>query len=220
MRLRIFEQRYLDMVKSCLRNKTPFGIVAIAPEKTNKPDGNLPFASVGTIINIIEADVTTIGLIMINCIGQQRIKIHSFEQQSDGLIIGNLSEISNDLEIPIPDDLKIVSFRLQRLIESFSNHGELTNDIPIAKPYQYNDASWVSNRWVELLDLPLLDKQRLMQLDSPIVRLELIYDLLDLPSTRSRSKKKNAVDATNAIEINQKEIPTKSFACKTTPDVA
>lgn len=185
MRLRIFEQRYLDMVKSCLRNKTSFGIVAIVPEKTTKSDSNLPFASIGTVMNIINADVTTIGLMMITCIGQHRIKIHSLSQQADGLLIGNLSKISNDLEIPIPDDLKIVSFRLQRLIESFSIQGELPSEVPIAKPYQYNDASWVSNRWVELLDLPLLDKQRLMQLDSPIVRLELIYDLLDLSDIQS-----------------------------------
>jgi len=185
MRLRIFETRYLDMVKSCLRNKTSFCIVAIAPEKTAKPDSKLPFASMGTLMNITHADVTTVGLMMIDCIGQHRIKIHSFTQQADGLLIGNLSDISNDLEIPIPDDLKILSSRLQRLIESFSNQGVLPSDTPIAKPYQYNDASWVSNRWVELLDLPLLEKQRLMQLDSPIVRLELIYDLLDLSYIQS-----------------------------------
>lgn len=185
MRLQIFEPRYLDMVKSCLRNKTSFGIIAVAPEKTEKPDSNRPFASVGTLMNITNADVTTVGLIMIDCIGQYRIKIHSFTQQADGLLIGNLSDISNDLQMPIPDDLKIVSSRLQRLIESFSNQGVLPSDVPIAKPYQYNDASWVSNRWVELLDLPLLEKQRLMQLDSPIVRLELIYDLLDLSYIQS-----------------------------------
>jgi Lon protease-like protein len=185
MRLRIFEPRYLDMVKSCLRNKTSFGIVAVFPEKTTKQDGNLPFASIGTIMNITNADVTTVGLMMIDCIGQHRIKIQSFTQQANGLVIGNLSDISNDLEIPIPDDLKIVSSRLQRLIESFPNQGVLPSDIPIAQPYQYNDASWVSNRWVELLELPLLEKQRLMQLDSPIVRLELIYDLLDLSYIQS-----------------------------------
>lgn len=180
MRLRIFEARYLDMVKNCLRNKTSFCIVAVAPEKTATPNKQLPFASIGTLMNISNADVTTVGLMMIDCIGQHRIKIHSFTQQADGLVIGNLSDITNDCGVPIPDDLKILSSRLQKLIESFANQGVLPSDIPIAKPYQYNDASWVSNRWVELLELSLLEKQRLMQLDSPIVRLELIHDLLDL----------------------------------------
>jgi Lon protease-like protein len=64
------------------------------------------------------------------------------------------------------------------LLESLPSQGVLPADIHIVENYQFNDASWVSNRWVELLDLSLLEKQRLMQLDSPIVRLELIYDIL------------------------------------------
>lgn len=45
-------------------------------------------------------------------------------------------------------------------------------------PYKLDDTNWFVNRWVELLDLSLLEKQRLMQLHSPIVRLELIQDVL------------------------------------------
>lgn len=180
MQLRIFEPRYLDMVKNCLKNNTAFCLVAVAPEATAQPNNKLPFASVGTVMKISHADVTTVGLMMIDCVGQHRIKIHSFTQQADGLLIGDISDIANDREIAIPDDLNILSTRLQNLIESFADQGVLPSDIPIAKPYQYHDASWVANRWVELLELPLLEKQRLMQLDSPIVRLELIHDLLDL----------------------------------------
>ena len=181
MRLRIFEPRYLDMVKNCLKNNSAFCLVAAAPEKTTRPDNKLPFASIATVMKISHADVTTVGLMMIDCIGQHRVKIHSFTQQADGLLIGDISDISNDCEIAIPYDLQILSTRLQNLIESFADQGVLPGDIPIAKPYQYQDAAWVANRWVELLELPLLEKQRLMQLDSPIVRLELLHDLLDLP---------------------------------------
>jgi Lon protease-like protein len=175
MRLRIFEPRYLDMVKNCLRNNSAFCLVAAAP------DNKLPFASIGTVMKISHADVTTAGLMMIDCIGQHRIKIHSYSQQADGLLIGDISDIANDCEIAIPDDLQILSTRLQNLIESFADQGVSPSDIPIVKPYQYHDAAWVANRWVELLELALLEKQRLMQLDSPIVRLELLHDLLDLP---------------------------------------
>jgi len=175
MRLRIFEPRYLDMVKNCLRNNSAFCIVAAAP------DNKLPFASIGTVMKISHADVTTVGLMMIDCIGQHRIKIHSFTQQADGLLIGDISDIANDCEIAITVDLQILSTRLQKLIESFADQGVSPSDFPIVKPYQYHDAAWVANRWVELLELPLLEKQRLMQLDSPIVRLELLHDLLDLP---------------------------------------
>ena len=178
MPLRIFEARYLDMVKNCLRNKTSFAIVAAMPDGVTNLESNFPFADVGTLVNIVDADVTTVGLMTIHCIGQQRLKIHSFTQQTDGLVIGDVSDIANDIELPIPEDLKIISTSLQRLLESLPSQGVLPADIPIVEPYQFNDASWVSNRWVELLDLSLLEKQHLMQLDSPIERLELIYDIL------------------------------------------
>ena len=40
------------------------------------------------------------------------------------------------------------------------------------------DCGWVANRWCELLPVPLELKQRLMQLDNPLVRLELVGDIL------------------------------------------
>lgn len=177
--LRIFEARYLDMIKSCLRDKTSFGIVAVLPDAKNDKLDNLPLASVGTVMEILDADVTTVGIILVSCRGSNRFNIHDFSIQANGLVVGEVSDIDNDLPIPIPDDLKVVSENLQHLIKSLPLQGLSEDDIPFAKPYEFNDASWVSNRWVELLDLPLIQKQRLMQIDSPIVRLELIYDALN-----------------------------------------
>ena len=179
MNLRIFEARYLDMIKTCLRNKTGFGIVAALPDTNSNKSSLLPFASVGTVLDILDADVTTVGLILVNCRGRHRININGFTIQPDGLVIGDVLDIDNDLQVPIPDDLKILSENLQHLIKSLQLKGISEKDIPIFKPYDYNDAAWVSNRWVELLDLPMIQKQRLMQIDSPIVRLELIYDALN-----------------------------------------
>ena len=45
-------------------------------------------------------------------------------------------------------------------------------------PYQLDDCAWVANRWCELLSLPTHLKQGLMQLDSPLLRLELVGDFL------------------------------------------
>ena len=179
MNLRIFEPRYLDMTKTCLRENTSFGIVAVLPETKTDMTGHLPFASVGTVVDILDADVSKGDLIMISCQGSNRIKVNGFTIQEDGLVIGEVSNIDNDLQIPIPDDLKKVSENLKRLIESLPEQGISERDIPIMKPYEYEDATWVSNRWVELLDISLIDKQRLMQIDSPIVRLELINDAIN-----------------------------------------
>lgn len=179
MNLRIFEPRYLDMTKACLRENTSFGIVAVLPETKTDMTNHLPFASIGTLVDILDADVSKKDLIMISCQGSNRIKINGFTIQEDGLIIGEVSNINNDLQIPIPDDLKKTSENLKHLIESLPDQGILERDIPIMKPYEYENATWVSNRWVELLDIPLITKQRLMQIDSPIVRLELINDAIN-----------------------------------------
>lgn len=175
--LKIFEARYLDMVKDCLRNQTSFAVVSVLPEGTTDPDGNFPFADVGTLFNIVEADVDTVGLMLIRCVGQHRVKVESFEQQSDGLLIGQVSDISNDVDMAIPDDLKVSSEILRQLLEQLMAQNTPYEKLPMM-PYKLDDTAWVANRWVELLDLPLLEKQRLMQLDSPIVRLELIQDVL------------------------------------------
>ena len=185
MPLRIFEARYLDMVKNCLRNSSYFAIVTVLPEGQTDTEGHLPFANVGTLMKIIEADVTTVGLMMIRCVGHHRIKVEAFSQQADGLLIGDVIDIANDVALTIPEDLAITRSNLEYLLESLPAQGVVPEDIPVIKPYQFDDASWVANRWIELLDLPLLQKQRLMQLDSPILRLELIHDILDADLSKS-----------------------------------
>ena len=170
------------MVRTCLRNKSSFAVVTALPEGETYPEGNFPFANVGTLVDIVDADVTTVGLMMIRCVGQRRVNVDSYTQQKDGLLIGEVTHIANDLELPIPEDLQITSIGLQRLLESLPEQNISAENLPVIEPYKFDDASWVANRWVELLDLPLLQKQRLMQLDSPILRLELIHDILDAGS--------------------------------------
>jgi len=170
------------MVRNCLRNKSSFAVVTVLPEGETDLQGNFPFANVGTLLDIVDADVTTVGLMMIRCVGQRRVKIDSFTQQKDGLLIGEVSEIANDLELPIPEDLQMTSIGLKRLLESLPEQNISIENLPVIEPYKFEDAAWVANRWIELLDLPLLQKQRLMQIDSPILRLELIHDILDAGS--------------------------------------
>lgn len=185
MPLRIFEARYLDMVKNCLRNKSSFAIVTVLPEAETDPNEVFPFANIGTLFEIKEADVTTVGLMTIRCVGHHRVKVNSFTQQADGLFIGEVVDIANDIALAVPDDLEIISSSLKRLLQTLPDQGILPIDMPMIEPYHFDDASWVSNRWVELLNLPLIQKQRLMQLNSPLVRLELIHDILAEDTSKS-----------------------------------
>ena len=176
--MRIFEARYLDMVSKCLRNNSLFGVVTVVPEVEGDEDGTVPFARVGTSMKIVDADVETLGLIMIRCVGQYRFSVDTVAQQKDGLIIGEVEDVANDLSLTIPENLKTTSKSLQKLIESFAEQQLSEEQIPILQPYKFEDCAWVANRWLELIDMPLVQKQRLMQLDSPLLRLELIQDIL------------------------------------------
>lgn len=186
--LRIFEARYLDMVRACLRNKTSFGVVAVyaenSPKNSIKYDDSLeqksvlPFANVGTSFTILDADVTEPGLINVHCLGKQRFSVKSALQQKDGLWIGEVEDIANDGNMPIPDDLQTTKIHLQKLIEAITCQDIKELDMPIGKPYKLNDCAWVANRWCEIINMPLIQKQRMLELDSPLVRLELIQDIL------------------------------------------
>jgi Lon protease-like protein len=46
-------------------------------------------------------------------------------------------------------------------------------------PFAWTDSGWLANRWAELLPLPLATRQQLMSLDNPLLRLELVCDLLE-----------------------------------------
>ena len=177
--LKIFETRYLDMVRNCLRNNSSFAIVTILPEGETDTEGNFPFANVGTLVNIIDAEVPAVGLMMIRCVGQHRVQIDSFAQQADGLLIGEVRDIPNDLPMPIPEDLNLSIRILEQLLDSLNDQKLSPSNMPTVESYQFKNASWVANRWIETLDLPLVQKQRLMQMESPILRLELIQDFLE-----------------------------------------
>lgn len=176
--LRIFEMRYLDMVRTCLRNKSSFGVVSVIADATSDLKGELPFANVGTSFTIIDADVTEPGLMNIRCLGQKRFRVKSALQQDDGLWLSEVEDIEDDAVMAIPEDLKMTQEYMQQLIESLSEQDIAEEHLPFIKPFKVNDCAWVANRWCEILGMPLIQKQRMLELDSPLVRLELVQDLL------------------------------------------
>src|SRR5690606_11400275 len=75
--LRIFEARYLDMVRDCFRNDSEFGVVAAIDGASR----HFPFCEVGTAVRIIDFEVPEIGLINIRCLAAQRFRVHAASQQ-------------------------------------------------------------------------------------------------------------------------------------------
>jgi len=179
--LRIFEVRYLDMIGKCHKAGAPFGVVTLAQgAEVRRPGGGAEvFHSVGTLATITALQTPQPGLMTIRCHGEQRFCISRSMQLKHGLWIADVGRLEDDLTVPVPDDLKATADALERLLESLKARQTAENaPPPLQGPMRLDDCGWLANRWCEILPLPLELKQRLMQLDNPLVRLELVNDIL------------------------------------------
>lgn len=177
--LRIFEVRYLDMIGKCHRAGAPFGIVSL----TQGPEVRVPgvqeaFCDVGTLATITELATPQAGLLQIRCTGAQRFRISRRERLKHGLWVAEVQRIDDDMTVPIPDDLQGTADALRQLIQALQLREPAPAPMPLQEPWQLDNCGWVANRWCELLPLPLELRQRLMALENPLVRLELVSDLL------------------------------------------
>lgn len=186
--LQIFEVRYLDMIKKCRIAGAPFGIVSLTEgSEVRKPGGepsgdgfaNELFNNVGTLASITEMSSPQPGLLVIRCEGTHRFDITHREKLKHGLWIANVTRLDDDQTVPIPEDLIGVANALGKLIRSLQARGVPEDQMPLQPPYLLEDCGWVANRWCELLPIPPELKQRLMVLDNPLVRLELVSDILE-----------------------------------------
>ena len=80
---------------------------------------------------------------------------------------------ADPLRVPGPAVLPTVQ-ALAGAIKALREQGQT----PFAEPYQLDDAGWVANRWCELLPVTLAAKQKLMELDDPVIRLSLVDGFL------------------------------------------
>ena len=179
--LRVFEVRYLDMVRKCHQPGAPFGVVALTQgsevRRAGAPDEQ--FHDVGTLAVIEQLASPQPGLITLVCKGTERFRITQRNHLVHGLWIASVSQLDRDLSIPIPEDLKKTATALTQVLHTLHARDALNPAAKLPTPEQLADCGWVANRWCELLPVPMELKQRLMELDNPRVRLELVGDVLE-----------------------------------------
>ena len=186
--LQIFEVRYLDMIGKCHKNGTPFGVVSLTrgtevrrlnAEPSGEAFANEAFQSMGTLATITDYATPQPGLMVVRCTGTQRFKISRSEKLKHGLWVADVTLLADDLFVPIPDDLQPAADALKKLILTLQEREVPAEQMPILTPYRFDDCGWVANRWCELLPIPVALKQQFMELDNPLLRLELVNDILD-----------------------------------------
>lgn len=177
--LRIFEVRYLDMIGKCHKAGAPFGVVSLTQgSEVRVPGGTEGFAQVGTLATITALESPQPGLLVIRAQGEQRFRIRTSQQLRHGLWVADVERVPSDMAVQVPEDLKPTAVALGRLIDSLQQQSGSEGEMPLQPPFHLTDCAWVANRWCELLPLSPQLKQRLMELDNPLVRLELVSDVL------------------------------------------
>jgi uncharacterized protein len=177
--LRVFEVRYLDMISKCRKAGAPFGVVSLTEgNEVRQPGVHEAFAKVGTLASIEDFEQPQPGLMLVRAVGTQRFRITSSDQLKHGLWVADVERLPADMAVTVPDDLKPAADALERLIQSLQLKPANPGPMPLQPPWRLTDCGWVANRWCELLPVPVALKQRLMELDNPLVRLELVSDVL------------------------------------------
>jgi Lon protease-like protein len=167
--LRIFEQRYMDMAKDCLREELPFGVCLIrSGEEVGAPATP---EDVGCLARIVQWDMQQLGLLQITARGEARFRIRERWALPNGLTRARVDPIPAERDAPLPDEF-LACARLLRLV--IEEHGART----IEAPFRFDSSSWVSARLCEILPVPLAAKQKLMELADSRERLEILQKFL------------------------------------------
>ena len=167
--LRIFETRYVDMVRRCLREHQGFGVVLIR-EGREVGGAEIDTFEVGTSAEITDFHQLSDGFLGLSCLGNQRFRIEKRSRQADGLHVGEVTWLEGEphLEVPprharLPKLLRTVLPQLGEVYEGFD--------------MRLDDAAWVGHRLAEILPIPLTEKQTYLEIDDPIERLDRLAPL-------------------------------------------
>jgi Lon protease-like protein len=168
--LRIFEQRYLTMVRDCARNDTGFGVCliregeeAVSPVKT---------AQVGTHAQIVDWYTLEDGLLGVSATGTVRFETENVWQEDDGLFRAQVRVLTETPECTVPEAFSVLSDVLGRFMDKVSHQ------YPDYVPEKLLDAAWLGYRLSELLPLAGIEKQHLLELSDPLERLQSLLDIL------------------------------------------
>lgn len=175
--MRIFEQRYMDMVTTCFKESGTFGICLIAKGEEVARAGAAPTTpqEVGTLAHIADWDMQQLGVLNIVAQGGDRFRILHQWVEPSGLLRGEV-ELYEPLPVqPIPGAYARLVPLLRAII------ADMTDAAPNApaKPHQFFDAGWLGMRYAEVLPIPLVAKQKLLEIEDSIDRLEIIFRFLD-----------------------------------------
>jgi Lon protease-like protein len=167
--LRIFETRYMDMAKECLRSSSVFGVCLIREgAEVGAPAVPEP---IGCLARIGECDMEELGILKVRAEGLERFRIVSRDVNKQGLVVGEIERIASESDGADAQGLPECADFLRKVIAGIGP-GRFN------EPFEFDDATWVSFRLAEILPLRNDVKQRLLELTDPVLRLGILHRFL------------------------------------------
>lgn len=168
--LKIFEQRYLDMAAACMKENKPFGICLIASGEETGPAAE-PHP-VGTLAEIGDWEMEQLGILQITARGGRRFRILEKRLGAAQLQEARVEIIADNGPLAMPAERQRLLPLLRRVV------GDLGPE-RMPEPHHFDDAEWVGYRITEILPVQNLAKQKLLELEDPLARLEILEKFLD-----------------------------------------
>lgn len=168
--LRVFEARYLDMVRECAREGALFGVCLLLRDE--QPGAVVAPAAVGTLARIVDFDIMPDGLLGISVVGEARFRVLRSRSRSNGLLIAQVRRWFDEPQVAVPVEFSLLPTLLERMAEQA---GISWRNGPRER---YEDASWVGFRLSELLPLGDGERQQLLELTDPLERLAALRDAI------------------------------------------
>ncbi len=175
--LRIFEQRYMDMIKACLKNDRPFGVALI---KDGSETGAATTEEVGCVATVVDWDMQELGILNVKALGVEpsknvaeveRFVIADTWILDGGLMMAKVNRVSAEPATELATKNQRCAQILQQIIERLGPEN-------FNSPLAYDDAVWVSYRLAEVLPLKLLAKQQMLEMNDPAMRIEILHNFL------------------------------------------
>lgn len=166
--LRIFETRYLDMIRRVMREDSGFGVVLILDGAEIGKVGEV--ARVGTFAKVVDFDQLPDGLLKIVARGERRFRIIGRDMQPDGLHLADVQWLPDVPETVGEGDYSELTATLQAAL------AELGADYPVG-PLRANDALWLAGQLGQLLPVPAATRQKILEVDGARERLRRIAQL-------------------------------------------
>jgi Lon protease-like protein len=164
----------MEMAKACLRDGSAFGVCLIR-EGAEVGAPATPM-DVGCLARIAEWDMEQLGVLQIVARGERRFRVLERRAQADGLLRASIELLEEDGDAEIPGRCADCARLLEQVIDQQRALFE--------PPHRLDSSAWVSSRLAEILPLPLVVKQELLEIADGRARLERLHGFLSREPAR------------------------------------